>query len=53
MFYETEPQFNQSRLTEILIITNTIQKRNCKIYLDITNEFQHVITDECQTARQG
>ena len=36
--YGTEPRFK-----EILVITNTIQKRNRKIYLDITNKCEHVI----------
>ena len=34
----TEPRFNG-----ILVITNTIQKRKRKIYLDVTNKCQHVI----------
>ena len=34
----TEPRFN-----EILVITNTIQKRKRRIYLDITNKCQHMI----------
>ena len=41
--YGTEPRFN-----EILVITNTIQKRNRKIYLDITNKCQHVETLETE-----
>ena len=36
--YGTEPRFN-----EILVTKNTIQKRNHKIYFDITNKFEHVI----------
>ena len=35
--YGTETRFN-----EIVVITNTIQKRKRKIYLDITNKCQHV-----------
>ena len=35
--YGTETRFN-----EIIVITNTIQKRKRKIYLDITNKCQHV-----------
>ena len=46
--YGTEPRFN-----EILVITNTIHKHKCKIYLNITNKCQHVIKDECQTDQQG
>ena len=42
--YETEPP-----LCEILVITNTIQKRNHKIYLDVTNNCQHVTKGDCQT----
>ena len=38
IMYGTEPRFN-----EILVITNTIQKRNHKIYFDITNKCEHVI----------
>ena len=45
--YGTEPRFN-----EILVITNTIHKRKRKRYLDITNEYQHLIKDECQTDQQ-
>jgi len=45
--YGTELRFNE------ILITNTIQKRNRKIYLDITNKCQHVIKDECQTEQQG
>ena len=41
--YGTEPRFN-----EILVITNTIQKRNRKIYLDITDKCQHVETLETE-----
>ena len=36
--YGTEPRFN-----DIVVITNTIQKRNHKIQLDITNKCRHVI----------
>ena len=32
----------QPRFNEILVITNIIQKRKRKIYLDITNKCQHV-----------
>ena len=46
--YETEPPFYQ-----ILVITNTIQKCNYKIYLDVTNNCQHVTKGECQTDKQG
>ena len=46
--YGTEPRFN-----EILVIKNTIQKRNHKIYFDITNKFEHVIKNESQTDQQG
>ena len=46
--YGTEPRFN-----DILVITNTIQKHNYKIYLDITNKCQHVIKDESQSGQQG
>ena len=35
--YGTKARFN-----EIVVITNTIQKRKRKIYLDITNKCQHV-----------
>ena len=35
--YGTETRFN-----EIIVITNTIQKRKRKIYFDITNKCQHV-----------
>ena len=42
--YGTEPRFN-----EILVIMNTIHKRKRKMFLDITNECQHVKKDECQT----
>ena len=35
--YGTETRFN-----EIIVITNTIQKRKRIIYLDITNKCQHV-----------
>ena len=45
--YGTEHRFNE------ILITNTIQKRNRKIYLDITNKCEHVIKDECQTEQQG
>ena len=41
--YRTEPRFN-----EIVVITNTIQKGNRKIYLDITNKCQHVETLETE-----
>ena len=36
--YGTEPLFN-----EILLIKDTIQKRNHKIYFDVTNKCEHVI----------
>ena len=42
--YGTEPRFN-----EILDIMNTIQKRNRRLYLVITNKFQHLKKDESQT----
>ena len=42
--YGTEPRFN-----EILVITNTIQKRNRKLYLIITNKCEHLKKDESQT----
>ena len=31
--YGTEPEINEPRFNEILVITNTIQKRNREIYL--------------------
>ncbi|CAH3186504.1 unnamed protein product, partial [Porites lobata] len=34
----TKPRYNEPRVNIILIITNTIQKRECKIYLAITNK---------------
>ena len=46
--YGTEPRFK-----EILVITNTIQKHNRKIYLDITNKCEHMIKGESQTDQQG
>ena len=46
--YETEPP-----LYEILVITNTIQKRNHKIYLDVTNNCHHVTKGERQTDQKG
>ena len=45
--YGTEPRFK-----DIHVITNTIQKGNHKIYLDITNKCQHVIKDECQRGQR-
>ena len=36
--YGPEPLFN-----EILLIKDTIQKRNHKIYFDVTNKCEHVI----------
>ena len=39
--YGTEPRFN-----EILVITNTVHKREHNIYLDIINKYQHMIKDE-------
>ena len=45
--YGTEPRFN-----EILVKKNTIHNRKRKTYLHITNEYQHVIKDECQTDEQ-
>ena len=42
----TEPRLNEPRFNEIIVITNTIQMRNRKIYLDETNKCQHVIKDE-------
>ena len=33
---------NKPRYNEILVITSTIQKPKCKMYLDITNKCQHV-----------
>ena len=41
------------RFNEIHVKTNTIQKRNRKIYLDVTNKCQHVIKDGFQTDQQG
>ena len=32
----------ETRFAEIVVITNTIQKRKRKIYLDIRNKCQHV-----------
>ena len=32
--YGTEPEINEPRFNEILVTTNTIQKRNREIYLD-------------------
>ena len=46
--YETEPP-----LYEILVITNTIQKSNHKIYLDVTNNCHHVTKGERQTDQKG
>ena len=47
--YGTEPRFN-----EILFTTNTIQTRKPNIYLDITDEWQHVTErigkHECKAA---
>lgn len=43
----TEPRYD-----EILVITNTIRKPKRKIYLDITNKYQHVTKDECGTDQQ-
>ena len=40
--YGTETGYNETRTNEILVITNTIQKRRRKIYLDITNKCKHV-----------
>ena len=36
----------ETEFNELLGITNTIQKCNRKMYLDIMNECQHVIKDE-------
>ena len=36
------PLHDEPRFNEILVITNTIQKRKRKIYLDKMNKFQHV-----------
>ena len=33
---------NEPRINEILVITNTIQKRKRRIYLDITNKCQQL-----------
>ena len=33
----TEPRYNEPRFNEIIVITNTIQKRKHKTYLNITN----------------
>ena len=46
--YGTEPRFNK-----ILVITNTIHNFKRKTYLDITNNCQHVVKDECQAEQQG
>ena len=47
--YGTEPLFN-----EILLIKDTIQKRNHKIYFDVTNKCEHVIKkNESETDQQG
>ena len=35
--YGTEPRYNEPQYNEILVITNAIQKPECNIYLDITN----------------
>ena len=40
--YGKEPRNNEPRFNEILVITNTIQKRKRKMYLDITNKCQQV-----------
>ena len=40
--YGTEPRFNEPRFNQILVITNTINKRKRKIYLDITNKYAKV-----------
>ena len=39
--YGTEPRYNEPRYNKILVITSTIQKPKCKMYLDITNKCQH------------
>ena len=51
--YVTEPKFKEPRFNEILFMTTTIQKRNCKIFLDVTSKYQHVIKDESQTDQHG
>ena len=44
--YGTEPSYNEPQSNEILVITNTILKRERKLYLDITNKCQHVTERE-------
>ena len=51
--YGAEPLFNKLRFNEILVITNTMHKPKCKIYLDITSKCQHVTKDGSQTDQQG
>ena len=41
------------KFKEILIITNTVQKRKRKIYLHITNKCQHLTKEECKTDQPG
>ena len=44
--YGTEPSYNEPQSNEILVVTNTILKRERKLYLDITNKCQHVTERE-------
>ena len=44
--YGTEPQYNEPRCNEILIITNTTKKPKHKINPDITNKCHHVAKDQ-------
>ena len=51
--YGIEPLFNKPQFNEILVITNTMHKPKCKIYLNITSKCQHVTLDGSQTDQQG
>ena len=42
-----QPRYNEPRSNKMLVTANTIHKRKRKIYLDITNNCQLVIKDEC------
>ena len=50
--YGTEPRYNEPRYSEILVVTNIIEKPKRNIYPDITNNRHHATKGECETDQQ-